>query len=232
MLSVRLSAGTSLATGLPCLVITTVSFFDCTSSMTACKTIGHAIALAASNDSLQVAAATYKENLTITLSLTIAGSGASKTIIDGGAANTVITISNANADVTISKVTIQDGLSDLNSSGGIYNNGTLTISSSTISGNLATASGDGGGIFNAGRLTINNSTVSGNQMQGHGGGIENVGTATINNSTITGNIAGYIGFGGGISNLRGTVTINNSTLSGNSATFKGGGIENDGNLKI
>src|ERR1035438_9348460 len=35
---------------------------NCASSQTACKTIGHAIALAHSGDSIMVAAATYKEN--------------------------------------------------------------------------------------------------------------------------------------------------------------------------
>src|SRR5215471_3063460 len=64
---------------------------DCLSSTAACKTIGHAISMAASGDSIMVAGATYAENLTINKSLKIIGSGASTTIIDGGASNTVIT---------------------------------------------------------------------------------------------------------------------------------------------
>ena len=35
---------------------------NCTSTTTACKTIGHAISLAASGDTIKVAAATYMEN--------------------------------------------------------------------------------------------------------------------------------------------------------------------------
>ena len=58
---------------------------NCTSAQTACKTIGHAISLASSGDSINVAAATYNENLTIGASLNILGS------------NTNTTISHANA---------------------------------------------------------------------------------------------------------------------------------------
>jgi len=49
---------------------------DCRSSLTACKTIGHAISLAATGDSISVAAATYVEHLTIGISLNVIGSGA------------------------------------------------------------------------------------------------------------------------------------------------------------
>jgi len=43
---------------------------DCKSTTTPCKTIGHAIWLAASGDSISVAPATYTENVTIGVSLT------------------------------------------------------------------------------------------------------------------------------------------------------------------
>src|SRR5262252_894523 len=42
---------------------------NCKSATTACKTIGHAISLASSGDSIMVAAATYSEDLTISISL-------------------------------------------------------------------------------------------------------------------------------------------------------------------
>jgi len=56
---------------------------NCLSPSTACKTIGHAISLASSGDSLMVAAATYAEHLSISFSLRILGSGSTTTIIDG-----------------------------------------------------------------------------------------------------------------------------------------------------
>jgi hypothetical protein len=211
---------------------------NCKSRQHACKTIGHAISLASSGDSIMVAAATYTENLTIGFSLKIVGSGASTTIIDGGGVNRVVTISSG-AYVTLSKLTIRNGHARGNGAG-IDNQGTLTINASTISGNylnqyLHFCVVGGGGINNSGTLTINNSTITGNNVGSIsgacGGGIENSGTLTINTSTITGNNAGTEygnAYSGGIAG-GGTLTINNSTVSGNSASSRygkayGGGI--------
>jgi len=49
---------------------------SCKTSLAACKTIGHAISLAASGDSVIVSAATYVEHLNIGISLNVIGSGA------------------------------------------------------------------------------------------------------------------------------------------------------------
>src|SRR6516165_7889103 len=54
---------------------------NCQSTRTACRTIGHAISLAGSGDSIQVAAGTYTENLTVGVNLKITGATASRTII-------------------------------------------------------------------------------------------------------------------------------------------------------
>ena len=101
---------------------------NCKSTETACKTIGHAISLASSGDSIMVAAATYTENLTIGISLKVIGAGAMTTIIDGGQNGTVVTTSNAKAHVALSKVTIRNGFAGDGVSangGGTYNSGTL-----------------------------------------------------------------------------------------------------------
>ena len=108
--------------------------------------------------------------------------------------------------------------------GGIVNNGTLTLTSSSVSGNMATIGGSGG-IVNNGTLTLNKSTVSHNMATGNGG-IVNVGTLTLSNSTVSDNTA-YSG--GGIYNaVGGTLTLSNSSVSGNTASQDGGGIENNG----
>jgi hypothetical protein len=213
---------------------------NCLSSESACKTIGHAISLASSGDSIIVAAATYTENLGIGISLKVIGAGASTTIIDGGGVHRVVTIG-ASAQViqvTLSNVTIRNGFSG--AGGGIFStNATLTVNNSTISGNLAMDGrllpSMGGGIYNYGTLTINNSTLIGNRawIAGEGGGIISWGTLRINNSTLVGNIAGgnFVGGGrGGGIFVNGTVEINNSTLSGNSTSYRGqgGGIFNNG----
>src|SRR5580692_3119043 len=66
---------------------------NCKSAQHACKTIGHAISLASSGDTVKVAASTYKENLAIGISLNILGANARTTIVDGNQAKTVFTIS-------------------------------------------------------------------------------------------------------------------------------------------
>jgi hypothetical protein len=197
---------------------------DCKSPTTACKTIGHAISLASSGDSIKVAPATYTENLTISLSLNVIGAGAVKTIINGGASGTVVTISSG-THVTLSKLTIRNGSAEWG--GGIFNSGALTISRSTLTANASTGKGfrgaEGGAIYNSGKLVINGSTISGNTANGSaggiGGGIFSFGSAIIGNSTLSTNSTS--GSGGGIYNA-GNLTINNSTLSANSAGAGGG----------
>jgi len=205
---------------------------DCKSSTAACKTLGHAISLAASGDSVMIATATYSESLLVKINLKLIGSGATKTIIDGGGISTVISIVNTATNVTLSKVTIRNGVSAFG--GGIYNEGTLTVNSSTISGNMAADSygyAYGGGIYSFGTLVINNSTLSGNSAfasfkSAAGGAIYSTGALTINNSTVNGNTAwGRLGGGGGgLSISSGTATISNSTISGNATHNSSGGI--------
>jgi hypothetical protein len=196
---------------------------NCKSSQHACKTIGHAISLASSGDSIMVSAATYRENLTIGFSLKIVGSGASTTIIDGGGVNRVVTISSG-AYVTLSKLTIRNGHARGNGAG-IDNQGTLTINTSTISGNylnqyLHFCVVGGGGINNSGTLTINTSTITGNNAgteygNAYSGGIAGGGTLTINNSTVSGNSASSRygkAYGGGIT---GPAILQNSIVANN-----------------
>jgi hypothetical protein len=187
---------------------------NCLSATSGCKTIGHTISLAASGDSIKIAAATYTEHLIIGISLKVIGSGSSRTIIDGRAAGIVVTISSAAATVTLSNVTIRNGYAV--NGGGINNAGTLTINSSTITGNSAHPIG--GGIYNSGALKINNSTLSANHAgplslqsnRGLGGGISNHGTLTVSNSTLSGN---YAGVGGGINIYGGTAALQNSIVA-------------------
>jgi hypothetical protein len=216
---------------------------NCKSPQTACKTIGHAIFLASSGDSVKVAPATYTENLTIGINLKIVGARAKTTIIDGGKGGTVVTVTYG-ADVTLLDLTIRNGFTTFRG-GGIYNSGTLRINRCTISDNVVFvamrfAQRGGGGIYNQGKLTIAGSTISGNSASTTyngdsggviaGGGIFNAGTKglTINDSTLSGNSATQFGdqncvmaYGGGIFVQGGTV-LNNSTLSGNYALGCGG----------
>jgi len=221
---------------------------DCMSAQSACQTIGHAISLASSGDSVTVAAAIYKENLTIKVGLSITGAGAGKTIIDGANLNTVVNIPNKATVVTISRVTIRHGSAQ--EGAGISNWGTLTVNSSAITQNGSTSNVSGGGIFNYGTLTVNTSTLCRNGSVQNGAGITNVGTLTVSNSNFSENAASKLGggilnyaggtawisnstfaantasLGGAVNNVSGTMWISNSTFSGNTATADGGGIFN------
>ena len=173
--------------------------------------------------------------LEITNSLTITGPGASTLAISGGGVSGVFIV-DSGATVTISGLTIENG-----SASGILNNGTLTVTNSTLSGNSAGGGSGGGGIFNLGILTVTNSTISGNSATGGvGGGIYSLGTLTVTNSAISGNSASSLPFknggGGGIYN-DGKLTVTNSTLSGNNSPglsngLGGGGIYNNGTLTV
>src|SRR5262249_38360267 len=183
-----------------------------------------AIETAASGDTIIFsvslpATITLSNTLIIGINLTITGPGSSNLAISGGKAVRVFSISSG-VTVLLSGITIKDGSSD--GGGGIYNNGTLTIANSTLSGNSATVNNGGGAILNYfGNVTLFNSTLSSNSGGlGSGGGIASFfGIVALNNSTISGNSA-Y--FGGGIDSKFGTVALANSTLEGNSASYGGG----------
>jgi hypothetical protein len=168
--------------------------------------------------------------LSLTQDVSIVGPGADLLTISGNKMLRVFQIASA-ATVTLSGLTIGNGNSTGSVGGGIYNDGTLTVTSSTISGNFA--SPRGGGIYNSpsATLTLNDSLISGNSTTNAGGGIFNEGTLTVIASTFTGNGSANAD-GGAIFNL-GTLIVSNSTLSGNggSGAF-GGAIRNDRVLTV
>jgi hypothetical protein len=108
----------------------------------------------------------------------------------------------------------------------------ITLQNGSVRGSPFSVStaGFGGGIYNQGTLTITNSTISGNSAAGNagyveGGGIYNTGgTVPIINSILSGNTADW-GDGGAICNLGGTVLVSNSRVFGNlvSPPYSGGG---------
>jgi hypothetical protein len=102
-------------------------------------------------------------------------------------------------------------------------NASLTMTFVTVRKGLATAGG-GGGIFNRGTLSLSTASLDGN-TGGNGAGLRNIGgtaTATlarvsiVNNRTDNGN-------GGGILSLDAGLSLTNVTLSGNTA-IQGGGL--------
>jgi hypothetical protein len=146
--------------------------------------------------------------------------------IDGNQGGTVFT-TNPGTNVRLRALTIQGGRGT--TGGGILNNGTLTLDTSSVLNNSTVAGGNGGGIYNGGTLTVIASTI-GHNSAGSGGGIFSAGILTLTASSIDTNTA--TGLGGGLL-ITGShaQTISNSTIAGNSGAA-GGGIDNQGKLAL
>ena len=129
----------------------------------------------------------------------------------------------------IDGLTIVNGSKPSGSGGGIANDGILTLTNSTLSGNT---SAQGGAIYNSETLAIANTTLSGNTSSTTGGAIYSSGALTVSGSTIFANSAASAG--GGIEDSSGTVQLDNSVVSGNSASssanIAGSYTNNGGNL--
>jgi uncharacterized protein (TIGR02597 family) len=109
------------------------------------------------------------------------------------------------------------GLSQSGGGGAVMNQGELTLSGCTLSGNAAVFGG-GGAVFSFGsssKLTMNQSTVSGN-IASFGGGflLRNSSLVTFEHCTISGN-TGITGTGGIVLESSASLTLRNSLLAAN-----------------
>jgi hypothetical protein len=166
--------------------------------------------------------------LDIATILTIEGANNGITVNGGGTQRT-IEIEAGNTAI-INGLTITGGLAPPGfNGGGIFNLGSLVLTNSTVTGNMAAGSA---GIFNAAgaKMTMAGDTVNNNTATaagGEGGGIGNVGKLDMTNCTITANTANQ---GAGISNI-GVLNVVNCTVALNTLTgggANGGGIQTFG----
>ncbi len=122
--------------------------------------------------------------------------------------------------------------------GGVFNEGTATIRTTTIDGNAAGISG--GGIANRKSLTVIQSAITANVASGAayplgGGGIwshsdDAVDTVSVRDSDVSGNAAATA-WGGGIFSFVGSLTVSRTTVSANAALF-GGGLAAGGTTSV
>jgi hypothetical protein len=182
----------------------------------------------------------------VTITLTSQKTITVNTGLDGGS---LVTLSGAGATpllalgpgvtVALQGLGIAGGFTAGNG-GAISNDGTLSVTRCTFTGNATSSSNDyrgspanGGAIFNGGTLIVGSSTFAGNTVHSdsdfygtsaNGGAIYSYGTLLVTDSTFAGNVAtasnsfyGTAGNGGAIFNAGGSVTISSSTFSGNGA---------------
>jgi uncharacterized repeat protein (TIGR01451 family) len=129
----------------------------------------------------------------------------------------VLVVWEAASPMNLSNLTIRDGYGAENPGGVVMGPGvTSTIWGSSILANTSDTY-QTGGILNQGNMTIRNSTIAGNSSKG-AGGVSNGYEAqmTIINSTISGNASLSDG-GGGVKNQYGTLTISHSTIASNTS---------------
>ena len=114
------------------------------------------------------------------------------------------------ATVTIRESQIRQNSAQGSAGGGIYNNGILTLQTSTVNGNQART---GGGIEHSGaNLYLTNVTLSSNQASDDGGGLYNRGSAILSHVTFYQNQASGPATGGNIFNDEAQMAIDGSIL--------------------
>lgn len=142
---------------------------------------------------------------------------------DGGA---IYLYQSGGNTLTLTNSTVVNNVATRDEGGGIWSGGyddVISLTDSVLMNN--TAGTQGGGIYlNQGTLTLSNTSISGNSSTESGGGIygDDGPTITVLNSTISGNSTAEQG--GGIFAGAGSLSLTNSTVSGNTADRQGGGI--------
>ena len=197
-------------------------------------TIQGGINLASYGDTVQVAANSYSENITLKNGVALIGADAATTTINGNIAGSAVTSSNCDPNTLLDSFTITNGLiSNIDGGGMFISGGNPTITNCTFEENdIRHANGAGMYIFNGSPLVSNctfiDNTVNLGTAGNNGGGmyIDNGSPLIINCTFWRNNAAGY---GGGIY-VDATPVLTNCIMWGNTATlgapeiFYGGGI--------
>jgi hypothetical protein len=179
----------------------------CTSA-SPCATVTYALTKAASGATIEVSG-TIDDHIAISSPVTITtwpgGPAVSPAVLDGTASGTVVSVG-VGVGATLDDLTIDSGAL------GIYNDGTLTLSDSTVSGN-ATGAEPYAGIWNYynGTITVVDSTIASNSGDNVGSGIYNIGTATVIASTVSGNTGGGIYSGQDVTATLGATIVADNT---------------------
>ncbi len=147
----------------------------------------------------------------ITSAIVVEGAGYA---IDGGSSVSIFAVSSS-GDLTVNQATLQNGAADFGSA--IDNRGTVTVTNSTFSGNVATVSG--GAIYNDYAIMVLTSNTFFGNSAGAAGGIYNGSAGTMH---LAGNIFAVGANGNNCMNDGGTLNDNGYNLSSDTTCANGG----------
>jgi hypothetical protein len=220
----------------------------CGTTTTPCQTISYTLSSRASDgDTILIATGTYTENLTVAgITVTLRGgysisgtlwlTGTGETVVDGGQADRVFSIYGSNSVLENLTITGGQAPGDQCWGSGVWvTNGSVTIRSSTITGNAGDCGAAGIEVnddMGPAHLTLESSTVSHNTGSERGGlqvWGENA-SALVQDVTFAGNAAGNTGAGMAVVNSASAVIVNTHFYS-NTAGHGGGGIMVDGSAQ-
>ncbi len=196
----------------------------------AMSTIQSLIDLAPNGGTVNIAAGTYTESLTVNKTLTLTGVSSGTTIIQAVTGQRVITVTAGNK-LRLENLTVTGGQTT-DVGGGVYLvNGSLTLVNCRLANNSAAY---GGGVFQAdasGRVDVIDSRIELNTTSNHGGGLYVSGSAAFTNAQILSNTASW--HGGGVHVQSGRADLIGGVFSGNRAINGNGGAVNlNGSITI
>ena len=203
---------------------------NCDDPTAAFATVGAAIAVAASGDTILVCPGSYIENINFGGKAIVARStaGPAVTVLDGNAVDSVVTFATGETSTSILEgFTIRNGRAPFDGGGIRIVSASPVIRHNLIAGNTACSAL--GLLIDSGSPLIEENTIANNRQPTCGGGtmggaisIRGTSSAIIRRNLITGNGGVYSGGGIGM-NSAGSPTIESNVISGNSAA-QGGGI--------
>jgi hypothetical protein len=197
---------------------------------------------------VNIAAGTYTESLTVYKTLTLTGVSSGTTVLQAVTGQRTITVTSGNS-LRVEHLSVIGGQPTSDVGGGIYVlSGSLTLIDSRVATNSAAY---GGGIFQAGaggRVDAIDSLIEFNTTSNQGGGLYVSGSAAFTNTQVLSNTANMHGGGVHVQNGRtaviggvfaynravngngGAINLNNSlTLSGtqliSNTALNGGGVQ-------
>jgi hypothetical protein len=148
----------------------------------------------------------------------------------GGAIYAMGGVGLAQSHVSGSTVTKQAPDAFFARGGGIFANGDIVVSYSSVSDNHVVTAiggrGQGGGLYTpAGTIYMNHSTIENNSATGQGGGMA-ISLGPVRHSISDSTISNNTGLGGGGINLTGygSLSLDHSTIAFNHATYSAAGL--------